>query len=131
MVDLSYGVDSVPARRRIESVNTKPGYRGSVADISDSDRNSDLSPRNDRNLTRQYEIHIVTASSTTPGSPRTMWMDPRPDEAPDTALRTRPLSGSLALALGISVLFVIVAGVLPFQLAGIFAEAAKVITVGI
>ena len=62
---------------------------------------------------------------------KTMWMDPLPEEAPDATLRARPLSGSLALALGISVLFVIVAGVLPFQLAGIFAEAAKVVTAGI
>ena len=44
---------------------------------------------------------------------------------------TRPLSGSLALSLGISALFVIVAGVLPFPLAGVFADVAKVITAGI
>ena len=59
---------------------------------------------------------------------KTIWMDPLPEAAPDTSLRTRPLSGSLALALGISVLFVIVA---PFQLAGIFADVAKVVTAGI
>ena len=62
---------------------------------------------------------------------KTMWMDPLPEDAPDAALRTRPLSGSLALALGISALFVIVAGVLPFQLAGVFADVAKVVTAGI
>ena len=62
---------------------------------------------------------------------KTMWMDPLPEDAPDTTLRTRPLSGSLALALGISALFVIVAGVLPFQLAGVFADVAKVVTAGI
>ena len=62
---------------------------------------------------------------------KTMWMDSLPEDAPDLSLRTRPLTGSLALALGISVLFVIVAGVLPFQLAGVFAEAAEVVTSGI
>ena len=62
---------------------------------------------------------------------KAMWMDPLPEDGPDPALRARPLSGTLALALGISALFVIIAGVLPFQLAGIFAEAAKVVTAGI
>ena len=62
---------------------------------------------------------------------KTMWMDPLPEDGPGATLRTRPLSGSLALALGIFALFVIVAGVLPFQLAGIFADVAKVVTAGI
>ena len=62
---------------------------------------------------------------------KTMWMDPLPEDLPDATLRTRPLSGSLALALGISALFVIIAGVLPYQLAGVFAEVAKVVTAGI
>ena len=62
---------------------------------------------------------------------KTMWMDPLPEGSPDQERLTRPLSGSLALALGISALFVIVAGVLPFQLAGVFADVAKVITAGI
>ena len=44
---------------------------------------------------------------------RTTWMDLLPEDAPDPASRTRPLSGSPALTLGRSVLFVIVAGVLP------------------
>ena len=56
---------------------------------------------------------------------------PYPRPAPTTNGLTRPLSGSLALALGISALFVIVAGVLPFHLAGVFAEVAKVVTSGI
>ena len=62
---------------------------------------------------------------------KTMWMDPLPEGSPDQERLTRPLSGSLALALGISALFVIVAGVLPFQLAGVFVDVAKVITAGI
>ena len=62
---------------------------------------------------------------------KTMWMDPIPEDGPDAVRLARPLSGSLALALGISALFVIVAGVLPFQLAGIFADVAKVVTAGI
>ena len=45
---------------------------------------------------------------------KTMWMDPLPEDGPDAVRLARPLSGSLALVLGICALFVIVAGVLPF-----------------
>ena len=45
---------------------------------------------------------------------KTMWMDPLPEDGPDAVRLTRPLSGSLALVLGICALFVIVAGGLPF-----------------
>lgn len=45
---------------------------------------------------------------------KTMWMDPLPEDGPDAVWLTRPLSGSLALVLGICALFVIVAGGLPF-----------------
>lgn len=63
---------------------------------------------------------------------KTMWMDPLPEGAPsDSEARTRPMGGALALALGITAAFVIAAGVLPFQLAAVFAEAAKVVTAGI
>ncbi len=62
---------------------------------------------------------------------KTMWMDPLPADGPDAVRLARPLTGSLALALGITVLFVLVAGVLPSQLAGVFAEAAKVVTLGV
>ena len=41
------------------------------------------------------------------------------------------MSGSLALALGISAIFVVVAGILPFEFAGVFADLAKVVTTGI
>ena len=61
-----------------------------------TDRYSGRNPRNDRNLTRQDEIHIVTASLLRPG--RQDHMDgPLPGEAPDTTLQSRPLIGSLAL----------------------------------
>ena len=59
---------------------------------------------------------------------KTMWMDHVP-EGTDTA--ARPVSGSLALALGISAIFVVVAGILPFEFAGVFADLAKVVTTGI
>ena len=62
---------------------------------------------------------------------KAMWMDPPPADGPSPELTARPLSGSLSLAMGISALFVAVAGILPFQLAGVFAEAAKLITSGI
>ena len=62
---------------------------------------------------------------------KAMWMDPPPEEGLSPELTSRPLSGSLSLAMGISALFVAAAGVLPFQLAGVFAEAAKVITAGL
>lgn len=61
---------------------------------------------------------------------KAMWMDPPPEKGLSPELTSRPLSGSLSLAMGISALFVVVAGVLPFQLAGVFAQAAKVITAG-
>ena len=62
---------------------------------------------------------------------KTMWMDPLPADSPEAPKPDRTLSGSLGLALGISALFVIIAGVFPFQLAGIFADVAKVVTAGI
>lgn len=62
---------------------------------------------------------------------KTMWMDPLPAGADAGAAPARSLGGALALALGITAVFVAAAGVLPFQLAGVFAEAAKVVTAGI
>ena len=61
---------------------------------------------------------------------KTMWMDAVP-EGTDEELAARPLTGSLGLALGISALFVVVAGILPFEFAGVFADLAKVVTTGI
>ena len=60
-----------------------------------------------------------------------MWMDPLPEGAGGAAAPAPSLGGALALALGITAVFVAAAGVLPFQLAGVFAEAAKVVTAGV
>ena len=62
---------------------------------------------------------------------KAMWMDPVPADAADESQRVRPLAGSLSLAMIITAAFVLVAGVLPGQLAGAFAEAAKVVTAGL
>lgn len=60
-----------------------------------------------------------------------MWMDHVPEGADQSAVVTRPLSGSLALALGISALFVVVAGIPPFEFIGVFADLTTVVTTGI
>ncbi len=62
---------------------------------------------------------------------KTMWMDPVPVDMADRVEPERPIAGSLSLAMGISAAFVVVAGVLPFQLAGVFADVAKVVTAGL
>ena len=49
---------------------------------------------------------------------KTMWMDPLPEDAADEDQRVRPLATSLGLAMTICAAFVLVAGVLPAQLAG-------------
>lgn len=56
---------------------------------------------------------------------------PLPEDGPDAAWPARPLSGSQDLALGHCCPIRDRGGVLSFQLAGIFVEAAKVVTVGI
>ncbi|MDE0643985.1 MAG: NADH-quinone oxidoreductase subunit N [Acidimicrobiia bacterium] len=61
---------------------------------------------------------------------KTMWMDPVP-EGMEPKADSRPLVGSLALALGITALFVGAAGVLPYEFAGVFADLAKTVTGGI
>ncbi len=61
---------------------------------------------------------------------KTMWMDPVPEGATHMSEAAGPLSGSLTLALGISAIFVVVAGILPFEFAGVFADLAKVVTTG-
>ncbi|MYH56076.1 MAG: NADH-quinone oxidoreductase subunit N [Acidimicrobiia bacterium] len=61
---------------------------------------------------------------------KTMWMDPVP-EGIEPKADSRPLVGSLALALGITALFVGAAGVLPYEFAGVFADLAKTVTGGI
>ena len=62
---------------------------------------------------------------------KTMWMDPVPVDMADRVEPERPIAGSLSLAMGISAAFVVVAGILPFQLAGVFADVAKVVTAGL
>ena len=62
---------------------------------------------------------------------KSVWMDPVPADAPDEAQRTRPLAGSLSLAMGITAVFVVLAGILPSQFAGVFADAAKIVTAGL
>ena len=63
---------------------------------------------------------------------KTMWMDPVPEgREPEAASHQLSRSPSLALALGITALFVGVAGVLPYEFAGVFADLAKTVTGGI
>ena len=40
------------------------------------------------------------------------------------------LAGTLSLAMVIAAAYVLIAGILPFQLAGVFARAAEVVTAG-
>ncbi len=60
---------------------------------------------------------------------KTMWMDPVPEGTalPDSAGK---IGGALALSLGITAAFVVMAGILPFEFAGAFAGLAESVTAG-
>ena len=62
---------------------------------------------------------------------KSMWMDPAPAGAAPQSGSDRPPAGSLTLVMGISAAFVVAAGILPFQFAGVFADVAKVVTAGL
>ncbi|MDH3499627.1 MAG: NADH-quinone oxidoreductase subunit N [Acidimicrobiia bacterium] len=61
---------------------------------------------------------------------KVVWMDPIPATVPAEEIREAPVAGSLALAMGLSAAFVIVAGFLP-QIAAFFGEASKLIIAGL
>ena len=60
---------------------------------------------------------------------KTIWMDPVPATAPDEAVRTAPLAGSLGVALGLSVAVVLAAGFFP-SLITFFSDATKALAGG-
>lgn len=62
---------------------------------------------------------------------KSVWMDPVPADAADQGGSPRPMGGSLALSMGISTVFVVVAGILPSQMAAVFADVAKVVATGL
>lgn len=61
---------------------------------------------------------------------KVMWMDPVAPGAASIVSRPAPISPSLGLALGLSIVFVIVAGILP-QITALFGEASKVLAAGL
>ena len=62
---------------------------------------------------------------------KSMWMDPVPEDASHDTQQATPISGSLSLTMGIAAAYVLVAGVLPSQFAGVFAKVAEVVTAGL
>ena len=60
---------------------------------------------------------------------KTIWMDPVPATAPDEAVRTASVAGSLGLAMGLSVAVVVAAGFFP-SLVTFFSDATKVLAGG-
>ena len=60
---------------------------------------------------------------------KTIWMDPVPATAPDEAVRTASVAGSLGLALGLSAAVVVAAGFFP-SLVTFFSEATRVLAGG-
>jgi NADH-quinone oxidoreductase subunit N len=61
---------------------------------------------------------------------KVMWMDPIAPGAAGLVTRPAKISGSLGLALALSLVFVIVAGILP-QITALFGEASKVLAAGL
>ena len=62
---------------------------------------------------------------------KSMWMDPVPADASHDTEQVQPVAGTLTLSMGIAAAYVLVAGVLPSQFAGVFAKVAEVVTAGL
>ncbi len=61
---------------------------------------------------------------------KVVWMDPVPATAPSREVREARVAPSLALAMGLALLFVVVTGFLP-QIAAFFGEASKLVIAGL
>jgi NADH-quinone oxidoreductase subunit N len=60
---------------------------------------------------------------------KVMWMDPVPATVPAAEIRTRPVARPLVLALGLSVVVILLAGVFP-QILGFLGDATRVVVAG-